>query len=104
MHGNLQENGTYLGAPLVIIAACLAIAYWRKPVTAISGLLAVVSYALSLGTALAVGEVRTLAGIAVLVVAFWRKILKEERLLAGLFGPAWQDYCRSTRAVIPWVV
>ena len=61
-------------------------------------------YALSLGTALAVGEVRTLAGIAVLVVAFWRKILKEERLLAGLFGPAWQDYRRSTRAVIPWVV
>jgi len=50
VHGNLQENGTYLGAPLVLIAACLAIAYWRRPVTAISGLLAVVSYALSLGT------------------------------------------------------
>jgi hypothetical protein len=50
VHGNLQENGTYLGAPLVVIAACLAIAYRRRPVTAISGLLAVVSYALSLGT------------------------------------------------------
>jgi hypothetical protein len=46
---NLQENGTYLGLPLVLIAACLAIAYRRRPVTAISGLLAVVSYALSLG-------------------------------------------------------
>jgi hypothetical protein len=50
VHGNLQENGTYLGAPLVLIAACLAIAYRRRPVTAISGLLAVVSYVLSLGT------------------------------------------------------
>jgi hypothetical protein len=50
VHGNLQENGTYLGAPLVLIAACLAIAYRRRPVIAISGLLAVVSYALSLGT------------------------------------------------------
>ena len=28
---NLQENGTYLGAPLVLIAACLAIAYRRRP-------------------------------------------------------------------------
>jgi hypothetical protein len=50
VHGNLQENGTYLGAPLVLIAACMAIAYRHRPVTAISGVLAVVSYALSLGT------------------------------------------------------
>src|SRR5215813_5838525 len=50
VHGNLQENGTYLGAPLVLIAACLAVAYRRRPVTAVSGVLAVVSYALSLGT------------------------------------------------------
>src|SRR5262249_27530027 len=51
---NLQENGTYLGAPLVLIAACLAIAYRRRPVTAIAGVLAVVSYALSLGTRIAI--------------------------------------------------
>jgi hypothetical protein len=51
---NIQENGTYLGAPLVLIAACLAIAYRRRPVTAISGLLAVVSYALSLGTRISI--------------------------------------------------
>ena len=54
VHGNLQENGTYLGAPLVLIAACLAIAYRRRPVTAISGVLAVVSYALSLGTRISI--------------------------------------------------
>src|SRR5215813_7030497 len=53
---NLQENGTYLGAPLVLIAACLAIAYRRRPVTAIAGVLAVVSYALSLGTRISIGN------------------------------------------------
>src|SRR5215470_2803904 len=51
---NLQENGTYLGAPLVLIAACLAIAYRRRPVTAIAGVLAAVSYALSLGTRISI--------------------------------------------------
>lgn len=61
-------------------------------------------YLLSLGTALAVGEVRVLVGIAFLVAAFWRKIRMEERLLAGLFGPQWEDYRRTTRAVIPWVL
>src|SRR5262245_9373521 len=54
IQGNLQETGTYLGAPLVLIAACLAIAYRRRPVTAIAGVLAVVSYALSLGTRIAI--------------------------------------------------
>jgi len=61
-------------------------------------------FGLSLGTALAVGEVRTLLGIAFLVVAFRRKIRQEERLLAGLFGPAWEDYRRTTGAVIPWLL
>src|SRR5262249_48338094 len=51
---NLQENGTYLGAPLVRIAACRALASRRRPVTAIAGVLAVVSYALSLGTRIAI--------------------------------------------------
>lgn len=46
---NIQENGTYLGAPLVVVAAALGIAYRRRPVIAVSGVLAVVSYALSLG-------------------------------------------------------
>jgi hypothetical protein len=49
-----KETGTYLGAPLVLIAACLAIAYRRRPVTAVCGVLAVVSYALSLGTRISI--------------------------------------------------
>lgn len=53
---NLQENGTYLGLPLVLLAACLAIAYRRRPVTAISAVLALVSYALSLGTKISIAN------------------------------------------------
>src|SRR5260370_35226776 len=47
---NIQENGAYLGAPLVVVPVCLAVASRRRPVTAVAGLLAVLSYALSLGT------------------------------------------------------
>lgn len=46
---NVQENGTYLGVPLVLAVAGLGIAHRRRPVTAISAVLAAVSYALSLG-------------------------------------------------------
>lgn len=49
VHGNLQENGTYLGLPLVLITAGLGIAFRRRPVTAVASVLAVLSYALSLG-------------------------------------------------------
>lgn len=50
VHGNLQErSGAYLGLPLAALAVVLAIAYRRVTVTAIAGVLAVVSYALSLG-------------------------------------------------------
>jgi hypothetical protein len=46
---NLQENGTYLGLPLALAAVFLGIMGRRRPVTAICGMLAVLSYALSLG-------------------------------------------------------
>ena len=49
VNGNLQENGTYLGLPLVLIAAGLGIAYRRRPLTLVASLLAVLSYLLSLG-------------------------------------------------------
>ena len=47
---NVQENGTYLGLPLILLTVGLVIAFRRHPVTAVSGVLALVSYALSLGT------------------------------------------------------
>jgi hypothetical protein len=50
VHGNLQENGTYLGLPLVLITIGLGIACRRRPVTVVASVLAVLSYALSLGS------------------------------------------------------
>ena len=61
-------------------------------------------FALALGTALAIGEVRTLVGIAFLVVAFWRKIRLEEQRLDAHFGAAYEEYRRNSWAVVPWVV
>lgn len=63
-----------------------------------------VSIALCFGTALAAGEVRTLAGMALLVVAFGRKIRLEEQRLDAHFGTAYADYRKTTWAVVPWVV
>ncbi len=54
VHGNLQENGTYLGLPLVLITAALGIAFRRRPVTAVASAGAVVSYALSLGSPISI--------------------------------------------------
>lgn len=61
-------------------------------------------FGLAVGTAMVSGEVRGLVGIAVLVVAFWRKVRMEESLLEARFGPAWQEYRSATRSVIPGVL
>jgi len=58
-------------------------------------------FALCIGTALVSGELHTLVGFALIVLAYIRKIRMEERNLAALFGPAWQDYCRATKCVVP---
>jgi protein-S-isoprenylcysteine O-methyltransferase Ste14 len=53
------------------------------------------------GICLVAGELHALAGFALLIVAYTRKIRQEERHLREFFGPAYDDYCRETRAVIP---
>ena len=61
-------------------------------------------FALSIGTALVSGEMHTLVGFALLIVAFARKIALEERLLARTFGAEWQDYRATTKAVVPGIL
>lgn len=53
------------------------------------------------GTAIAVGEVRGIVGVALILVGFIRKAKKEERLLAGEFGPAFDEHCRRTGFFLP---
>jgi protein-S-isoprenylcysteine O-methyltransferase Ste14 len=53
------------------------------------------------GTALYVGEWRTLLGFALVLVGLWQKARREEALLAGRFGAAYDEYCKHTGALIP---
>ncbi len=53
------------------------------------------------GSAVVSGEWHALAGFVLAALAYWRKIRIEEANLAGAFGASWEDYHRSTRALVP---
>jgi len=57
-----------------------------------------------LGAALVSGDVHAFLAVAVIVAAYLRKIRLEERNLAQVFGPRYDEYRRTTRALIPWVL
>lgn len=71
-------------------------AYVRHPIY--TGLLVAL-----LGTALAVGNWRALAGFAVLVIAIIRKLTIEERFMADAFGDAYARYRAEVKALVPFV-
>lgn len=54
VEGNLQENGSYLGLPLVLACLAGAIRLWRRPVVRVAAVMMLVSLVLSLGTSLSV--------------------------------------------------
>jgi len=48
------------------------------------------------------GRLRSaVSGLALAVAAYARKIRLEERHLGALFGPAYAEYQRETKALIP---
>jgi protein-S-isoprenylcysteine O-methyltransferase Ste14 len=53
------------------------------------------------GTAIAFGEVHALVGIALLAIAYARKIPMEEAVMSREFGEAWRAYRARTKAIIP---
>jgi protein-S-isoprenylcysteine O-methyltransferase Ste14 len=55
------------------------------------------------GSTVAIGEWHSLLGLALIVIAYARKIPLEERSLRGVFGPAYDEYCKSSWALIPGV-
>lgn len=57
-----------------------------------------------LGTALLLGEWRALLGFVIMFVSFWRKLRLEESWLGEYFGPAYGDYSRRVKALIPGVL
>ena len=56
------------------------------------------------GTALVSGDLHAFLGAGVITVANARKIRLEERNLSQVFGAAYDEYRRTTRALIPWVL
>ena len=57
-----------------------------------------------IGAAIVSGELHALVALALIAVAYWRKIRLEERTLLEAFGPAYDEYRRGRRAVIPWLL
>ncbi|MFI5235574.1 MAG: methyltransferase family protein [Gemmatimonadales bacterium] len=55
----------------------------------------------ALATAIAVGRWRALVGFGVIFACFWIRSLKEERWMRQEFGPAYDDYARTSGHFIP---
>jgi len=59
----------------------------------------------ALGTAIALGEIRDLLALPLVIVGFWLKSRSEERLLMSNFGDRYAAYRREVRgAIIPYVL
>lgn len=56
---------------------------------------------MSLGTALVSGHLHALAGVALVLAAYWRKTRMEESVLREQFGAQYENYRRSTWGVVP---
>jgi protein-S-isoprenylcysteine O-methyltransferase Ste14 len=55
----------------------------------------------TLGTALAIGEWRGLVALGLALIAYSLKAKREEAMLAGQFGSAFDEHCRHTGFLLP---
>lgn len=120
----IRNNEAIKGASIVLVAIGVAIAIWarrhigqfwssrvalkedhqliqtgpyarvRHPIY--SGMLLAM-----IGTGLFLGEWRAIVGVFLVFVAHWQKARREEKLLAGQFGTAYEEYCGRTGSLIP---
>lgn len=54
------------------------------------------------GNVLIVGDWRGLLALALLFVAFWMKLRKEEQLMLDVFGEDYRAYMNHTGTLLPW--
>jgi protein-S-isoprenylcysteine O-methyltransferase Ste14 len=57
-----------------------------------------------IGTALAIGQWRGVVAVAIVLVAFWRKLRLEERWMSETFGEDYRLYRARTKALIPFLL
>ena len=55
----------------------------------------------ALGGVLAMGEVRSVIGLFLIVLGYWIKARTEERMLSAQFGEAFEEHCRHTGFLLP---
>ena len=60
--------------------------------------------AMHAGTALITGRLQGPLAVALIVIAYIRKIGMEERVLGATFGAAFEAYRRESWALLPWIV
>jgi len=53
------------------------------------------------GTALVSGQIHALVALAMVALAYWRKIRMEEKALSETFGAEFESYRRNTWALVP---
>lgn len=58
----------------------------------------------TLGTAIVGGAVGNLLRFALVVLSFWQKGRREERLMLAEFGDAYADYRRRVKFMVPFVL
>lgn len=56
-----------------------------------------------IGSALAVGKIKALVGICIIIYAYARKIKKEEATLTQQFGQEYEKFKTEVKALIPYV-
>ena len=54
-----------------------------------------------IGTAIVGGQVHALVGVAMVLIAYWRKIRMEEAKLREAFGDEYEEYRRGTWGLVP---
>jgi len=55
----------------------------------------------ALGGVLAIGEVRSVIGLFLIVLGYWIKARTEERMLSAQFGEAFEEHCRHSGFLLP---
>ncbi|MGA8433019.1 MAG: isoprenylcysteine carboxylmethyltransferase family protein [Candidatus Sulfotelmatobacter sp.] len=55
----------------------------------------------AIGSAIAIDRWRCVAGVCLIVVGYWIKARKEERMLTAQFGEAFAEHCRETGFLLP---
>ena len=56
------------------------------------------------GSALALGQWRGIVATAIVLASLWRKLRLEERWMRARFGPAYDEYARRVKALVPFVL